>query len=136
MLGLALAGCSNVSVTTTQNDPETRAYMDQVIPAVFGHWSVQALAKYGDKSIYDSQRLARATKNFHDLSIKLGKMASYDQLNGTTQVVKVPENGENKAAAYDAVVHYQRGSAAVHVDAVKHKGAWSVVNASINPLPR
>ncbi|HME81210.1 MAG TPA: hypothetical protein VKF82_03930 [Candidatus Eremiobacteraceae bacterium] len=129
-LVVVVSGCA--PTTTVTNDADSQSVMDTVIPAVFGHWSVDALVKFADPSVYTPARVARDRVFFSQLSDKLGPMVAYNKAHGTTEI-SGSGSDQVKRASYDSLVVFKRGQAVIHVDAVKKNGQWSVVNASVQP---
>lgn len=127
-----LAGCSDVTQTTTPNDPDSQAFINQVIPAVFGHWSVDALVTVADKVVYTPQRVSTARERFRVLAKNLGPMTGFSDVKGTTQVLRT-RDGETKHASYSSNVSFSKGSAVITLDADKSANKWLVENISIQP---
>ena len=132
MLAAALVGCSATPVVTN-DDSDSQHFMDTVIPAIYGHWDVNALTAVADKSVYTPERVARARQRFDEWSKKYGPMVTYHGAHGTTRILKT-RDGETKAASYDADVTFQRATVTVHVDADKNNGKWLIEGMSVQPL--
>jgi hypothetical protein len=130
-LVLLVAGCAATSTTVT-NDTDSQSVMDTLIPAVFGHWNIDALVKIADPSVYTPERVQRDRIFFGQLSDKLGPMVAYNKAHGTTEI-SGSGSDQVKKASYDALVVFKKGQAVIHVDAVKKNGHWSVENASVQP---
>ncbi len=130
-LVLVVTGCA-ANTTTVTNDSDSQSVMDTVIPAVFGHWSVDELLKFADPSVYTPERVRRDRTFFSQLSDKLGPMVAYNKAHGTTEI-SGSGSDQVKKASYDALVVFKKGQAVIHVDAVKKQGKWLVVNASVQP---
>lgn len=109
--------------------------MNATIPAIFGHWDTGMLARVGDPSVYDAARLQRARQNFASLAVRMGPFVSYTGAHGSTEIVAAGDGSEVKHASYDAELVYRNGKLAVHLDANKAKGKWTVEYASMQPEP-
>jgi len=132
VLAVAVAGCSAEPVVTN-SDADSQHFVSTVIPAVYGHWNVNALATVADKSVYTPQRLAKANERFAAWSKSYGSMVGYSPPTGTTRILRT-KDGETKAASYDSDVKFQHATVTVHVDAVKNNGKWLVEGMSLQPL--
>ena len=133
VLAAVVAGCSNATPIVTNDDADSQHFMDTVIPAIYGHWDVNALATVADTSVYTPQRLARARERFAGWSKSFGPIVSYHGAKGTTRILRT-KDGETKAASYDADVTFKKATVTVHVDASKNNGKWLVEGMSLQPL--
>jgi hypothetical protein len=133
VLAAAVAGCSSATPIVTNDDADSQHFMDTIIPAIYGHWDVNALASVADKSVYTPDRLARARKRFAEWSKSYGPMVTYHGAKGTTRILRT-KDGETKGASYNADVTYKKATVTVHVDAAKNNGKWLIEGMSLQPL--
>jgi len=134
VLAASVAGCSAEPIVTN-SDSDSQHFIGTVIPAVYGHWNVNALATVADKAVYTPQRLAKANERFSAWSRSYGSMVSYSPPTGTTRILRT-KDGETKAASYNSDVKFQHATATVHIDAVKNNGRWLVEGMTVQPLGR
>jgi hypothetical protein len=133
MLVVAVAGCSSGTPIVTNEDADSQHFVDTIIPAIFGHWDVNALAAVADKTVYTRERLARVREHFAEWSHRFGQLVAYHGAKGTTRILRT-KDGETKGASYDADVTFEKSTVTVHVDAVKNNGKWLVEGMSLQPL--
>jgi hypothetical protein len=132
-LAAAVTACSSATPIVTNTDADSQHFMDAIIPAIYGHWDVNALATVADKSVYTPERLARARERFAGWSKSYGTLVAYHGAKGTTRILRT-RDGETKAASYDADVTFKKATVTVHVDAAKNNGTWLVEGMSVQPL--
>jgi hypothetical protein len=133
LLLVAVAGCSSSAPIVTNEDADSQHFVDAIVPAIFTHWDVNALAAVADKTVYTPERLARARNHFAEWSERYGQFVAYHGSKGTTRILRT-KDGETKGASYDADVTFTKKTVTVHVDAVKNNGKWLVESMSIQPL--
>ena len=131
MSAAIVAGCGNTPLVTN-DDVDSQHFVSTVIPAVYGHWSVNALEAVVDKSVYTPQRLAKARERFAGWSKSYGPMVSFTPPKGTTRILRT-KDGETKAASYDSDVKFTHATVTIHVDAAKNNGKWLVEAMSVQP---
>jgi hypothetical protein len=131
LLAAVVTGCSPTPIVVN-DDADSQHFMDTVIPSIYGHWDVKALAAVADKSVYTPERLTRARERFAGWSKSFGPMVTYHGAKGTTRILRT-KDGETKAASYDADVTFKKATVTVHVDAAKNNGKWLIEGMSVQP---
>src|SRR5262249_32583500 len=132
VLAAAVAGCSSEPVVTN-SDADSQHFVSTLIPAVYGHWNVNALATVADKSVYTPQRLPKANERFAASSQTYRSTVFHSPPAGTTRILRSKE-GETKDASDHSDVKSHPATVTVHADAVKNNGRWLVEGMSLQPL--
>lgn len=106
-------------------DSESRAYMDQAVPAIANRWDKNELLERATpalRSVIKPEELAQLFSTFS----RLGKMAEYRGASGEATMWLALNSGIAVSASYVARANFENGSATFRIGLRKLDGHWLI----------
>ena len=130
---LFLVGCFIGFVVYEGNkfDASSKAYVDESVPAIVGHWSEGELVKRESPQF----RAATSDDELAALFAKLnalGPMQSYGGAKGDANMNVTPASGLQITATYLAPAHFQNGNAEIRINLIQVGGEWRILGFRVN----
>lgn len=111
-------------------DASSKAYVDDALPRIMAHWSVDELLERGAPRIRAESDRARLRETFGRLAA-LGQLLTYDGAKGTSRMAFTPADGEVIGAVYLARATFEHGRAQVRVSLIQDHGRWLIQTFSV-----
>jgi hypothetical protein len=127
------AGFAIVAYKGSALDAESKAFVDEAVPAIASHWDSRALV---DRSTAELRRNAppeKIAQLFATLS-RLGPMVHYDGCKGDATMSYFTGTGGTVSAAYVASARFQNGTATFRILLLKRDGRWLIHNFHVDPM--
>ena len=106
-------------------DAQSKAYVDNAVPAITAGWSKQQLLSRAAPELRATLRPGQLSSLFANLS-RLGSLVRYEGATGGSNVSFVLGAGKTVTAAYVAKARFQNGTADIRLALVKEKGRWQI----------
>jgi hypothetical protein len=113
-------------------DAESKAFVDEAVPAITAHWDKQVLL---DKAAQSARRGLANAPEFADYS-RLGALVEYDGAIGSARRPTLFGGGPLPVASYKAKAKFQNGDVTLHVFVAKRDGEWRILFFNIEGWKR
>ena len=126
---LGVVGIGIVAVKGTALDKESKAYVDEAVPAILSGWDKQQLVSRASPEFMQAVKgddLEKLFGMFH----RLGTFKSYDGAKGDSNM-SVTNNGKVISAVYVANATFDTGPATVKISLIKHDN-WQILGFHVD----
>ena len=115
-------------------DTESKAFVDNAVPAIAASWSTQELLDRGTPELRQVIKLEELKGYFARLIAQLGPLVQYEGATGKTNV-HIAGSGSTVAASYTAKARFEDGIATFRFNLMKRDGRWMIHYFHIDTAP-
>jgi hypothetical protein len=115
-------------------DAESKAFADQVIPAIITSRNRQGLLDRLTPELRDKVKPQELDAVFDGLS-RLGPLLDYEGAKGDATMAYAIGSGGAVSARYTAKARFRDGSATFQIGLLKRDGQWMIHNFHVEPTP-
>ena len=108
-------------------DAECKAYVDSVVPAIAGSWSVDAVMQEASPELKQGAPRERVARLFESCSDRLGKLTTYGGAVGQVNVSITTQHGKVVTGWYTATAQFEKDDATFEVRTIKRNGQWRIL---------
>jgi hypothetical protein len=112
-------------------DAESKAFVDNVVPAIVSDWDKEQLLNRGTPELRKSVKADELSALFDQLS-RLGPLVKYEGATGEATVSYFVGSGGTVSASYVAKALFQNGDATFRVVLRKRDGHWMIHNFHVD----
>ncbi len=113
-------------------DRESRAYVDNAIPAIAAQWDIREVEQRASPEFNDDVDYDQLADYFDSLR-DLGELKEYRGAEGDSNITLSLQNGYEITADYTADVDFESGSMEIRISLIKHGKQWQILDLQINP---
>jgi hypothetical protein len=106
-------------------DTESRAFVDDAVPAIVGHWNFQELERRSTPQ-FRNRLVASGAVAFPNSVTVLGRLTRYDGSRGQAISAYVFGAGSKTSANYIATAYFQNGRAQFRLTLKEVEGRWLI----------
>lgn len=128
---LAAIGISIAAVKGAALDKESKAYVDQAVPAIVSGWNEQELLERASPEFTQTVSKKELDK-LYTFFRKLGHLRKYEGSKGQTFISYTTQNGKRTSAEYTANALFDGGSAVIKVALIKHGNQWEIAGFHVD----
>ena len=133
LIVLAAIGFAYVAVRGSALDKESKAYVDDAVPAIVSSWDVQALFNRASPELLKSMSPGEADRLFAAFR-KLGKMQKYGGSKGQAFIGWDLNKGRTVTARYTAIASFNVDVVQIEISLIKHNDRWQIVGFFLKSL--
>jgi hypothetical protein len=112
-------------------DKESRAYADEVIPAIVTTWDVDAFFARTSPELKKLVTANDADRLFRSFS-QLGHLEHRDPARGQAMTSAILGQPRRTTGHYEAAAQFKNGSATIKIDLIKHGNQWQLLGFHID----
>jgi hypothetical protein len=127
-------GVSTVAQQGNALDAESRAYVDQVVPAIARHWDQNELLGHATPELLNVINPDQAAQLFA-IFARLGKITKYRGATGEATMSLMLDSGTAVFASYVARADFDNGSATFRIGLRKLDGRWLINSFYVDLAP-
>jgi hypothetical protein len=127
------AGFAIVAYKGHALDAESKAFVDEAVPAIAAHWEAQALIDRATPELRHNAPPEKLAQFFAALA-RLGPMIHYDGSKGDATMSYFSGSGGTVSAVYVASARFQNGTATFRILLLKRDGRWLIHNFHVDPV--
>jgi hypothetical protein len=128
---VVVIGIAFVATKGSALDKESKAYVDEVLPAICSDLRMETLSRYASQDLLNSALPAEFEKVFNGFK-KLGVFKKYKESSGQANMFYSVQHGETITGKYIAQVEFDSGPAQIQVTTVKRGDQWKIQGFVIN----
>jgi hypothetical protein len=113
-------------------DKESKAYVDEAVPAIISSWSGQELLDRASPELKQTTSGAEVGRIFSACRL-LGKMLAYRGSEGQGLMAQYLTKGTTISASYIVRGEFERGSAEIDIKLIKHGDKWQINGFHVKP---
>jgi hypothetical protein len=113
-------------------DRESRAFVDNLVPALAAKWSKQQFLELAAPELRTIAKPDQLDALFNRLS-QLGPLVKYEGATGQSSVFYTFGFGSRISAFYVAKAQFQNGSASFRIGLLKREGRWMIQSFYVDP---
>jgi exoribonuclease R len=129
---LAVAFFVRSAIEGTKLDNESKAYVDQAIPAIVSSWNEQELWSRISPEFQRATRFSDVEQFFQSLK-KLGKLKEHKGSQGQAVISRILGKGTTISANYVIEAEFEAGSAKIFVRLIKYGDQWEIASFRVEP---
>ena len=127
-----LIGFGSLTVIGNRLDKESKAFVDDAIPAIISTWDVREIEKRASPEFNADVDHDGLEKDFGVLQ-QLGNLVMYKGSTGDAHITLSLLYGYEITADYTASADFETGSTNMRMSLIKHRGQWQILDFKINP---
>jgi hypothetical protein len=131
---VAVSGLAWIAYQGSKLDAESKAFVDEAVPAIVTHWDKDELLRRGSLKLRDGIRPEALRALFENFS-GLGRLSAYEGAVGQSTMSYEPGSGGAVTALYEAKAKFENGRASIRLLLSKHNGQWMIENFHLEGAP-
>ncbi len=132
LMVVLIAGFGSLTVIGNRLDKESKAFVDDALPAIVSTWDVGEIEKRASPEFNDEADYDEMEQDLRALR-QLGKLVVYKGSTGDAHITLSLQYGYEITADYTASADFETGSAGMQISLIKHDGQWQILDLKINP---
>ncbi|UCC23494.1 MAG: hypothetical protein JSW23_05435 [Planctomycetota bacterium] len=133
LIVLGVIGFGVLAVKGTALDKESKAYVDEVTPAILANLKKETLFQYASDELKNAASEEEFDKMF-DFFAKLGQFKEYKGSTGQANISVTTERGKQITGIYEAQAKFENGPATVKITTIKKGDNWQVLGFHITSM--
>jgi len=133
LIVLGVIGFVFIAVKGTALDKESKAYVDEVTPAILANLNKETLFRYASDELKNAASEEEFDKIF-DFVAKLGEFKEYKGSSGQANISVTTERGKQITGIYEAQAEFENGPATVKITTIKKGDNWQVMGFHITSM--
>ena len=134
---LVVAACIGIAVIVVKGrelDAESKAYVDNAIPAVAAHWRKQDLLDRATPELRRSVTPGQLQALFENFA-QLGRLVDYQGAKGDANMAYFTGSGASITASYVAKARFENGNVIFRILLKKQDDHWLIHGFHVDPDP-
>lgn len=127
-----IAGFVSLTIIGNRLDRESKAFVDEAIPAIVSTWDVSEIEKRASPEFNDEVDYDELEQDLGVLQ-QLGKLVEYKGSAGDANITLSLQYGYEITADYTASADFEAGSTNMRMSLIRHGGQWQILDFKINP---
>jgi hypothetical protein len=116
----------------TALDRESKAFVDEAVPAIVATWSRQQLL---DLATPELREKLEADNGLFDAFSRLGPLVEYEGAKGQATMSYTTSSGSIVSASYVAKARFKNASATIRIGLTKQDGRWMIHGFYVDSVP-
>ncbi len=121
-----------LSVIGNRLDKESKAFVDEAIPAIAAHWDIREIQKRSSPEFDEDVDYDELAQDLDELR-QMGKLVEYKGSTGESNITISFHPGYEITADYQASADFETAWASMQISLIRHDGRWQILDFRVNP---
>ncbi len=113
-------------------DRESKAFVDDAIPAIAARWDVREIQKRASPEFDEGMNYDDLAQDLEELR-QMGKLVEYKGSTGQSNITISFQLSYEITADYSANADFETATADIRMSLIRHDGKWQILDLQINP---